>query len=107
MSRERRVRKLEASSPEPAPPFIVFYRIYGIKKGTEETTRVVEYRPGPATICGLGRIHPEENETELEFKRRVYAIRAGGKLTDDMTKDELAVAYAVADQELKGCSNDD
>ncbi len=109
MSIKNRLRKLEARSTVATVPLIAFHQIYGLKEGTEETSRIVESWPGPAKICGLGLglIHPKDGETKTEFERRVYAIRAGGKLIEDMTKEERLAAFALADERLKDCGNGD
>ncbi len=46
-------------------------------------------------------------EVELEFKRRLHAIKAAGKLTDEMNAEELVAAYAIADREVRSENNDD
>ncbi|NOD88747.1 MULTISPECIES: hypothetical protein [unclassified Ruegeria] len=109
MSIKRRVKKLEASSPNALELPIVFYQIYGIKKGTEGTSRVVEREHGPATIPGLslGRICPHKSESQCEFERRVFAIKAGGKHIEGMTKEERETAFAAADRVMRGRNNDD
>ncbi|WP_170545322.1 hypothetical protein [Ruegeria arenilitoris] len=109
MSIKNRLTKLEARSPNVLELPIVFYQLCRIKKGTEHTTRIIEREPGPATIPGLsfGRIHPHEGESQSEFKRRVFAIKAGGKLIEDMTEEERVAAFAAADIELEGSSSDD
>ncbi|WP_171231036.1 hypothetical protein [Ruegeria sp. HKCCA6707] len=109
MSIKRRLTKLEARSTVATVPLIVFYQIHDIKEGTEETSRIIEKSIGLASIPGFGFewIEPHDEESEIEFRRRVHAIRAGGKLTENMNAEELTAAYAVADQELKECGDDD
>ena len=50
MSIRRRLNKLEAKSPSIPDHPTVFYEISGFKKGTEESSRVVERAPGPARV---------------------------------------------------------
>lgn len=48
----------------------------------------------------------DADKTESDFVGRVHAIKAGGKLTDGMTEEEMAYAYVAADRDLRGASND-
>jgi hypothetical protein len=57
-------------------------------------------RIGMADVIGVGRIKPDEGETEASFLRRAYAMHAAQRPLEEMTDEELEVALAAADEAI-------
>jgi hypothetical protein len=93
MSRQKsRIEALEKRAPQGTELPLIFITFCEGGHGKPIVKRI-----GMAHVLGVGKIKPEEGETEAGFVRRAYAMHAAQRPLDEMTDKELEVALAAAD----------
>ena len=94
MSRQKtRIEALEKRKPQGTELPLLFIKFCEGGHGKPIVERI-----GMAHVLGVGKIKPEEGETEAAFVRRAYAMHAAQRPLEEMTDEELEVALASVDE---------
>ena len=94
MSRQKtRIDALEKRIPQETELPLIFIRFCEGGHGKPIAGRI-----GLAIVPGIGRFTPDDGESEEAFVRRTHAIHAAQRPLEELTDEELDVAFATADE---------